>query len=286
VTGSPNPADGNDTMTDEKPMISVAMATYNGERWLRAQLDSIYGQRGVRLEVVVCDDGSTDGTVAILEEYRERHGLILHRNPVRLGYKENFVAAMRACTAPLIALSDQDDVWEPEKLVTLADALGDDLLVHSDVVVVDTDGGLIAPSCRHRDFGERLGQVFLDRDYHRKSLLTRSTLAQGCTMLFRRELLDVALPIPPREKDHDLWLSFVAATLGRVHYLHYPGVRWRIHGTNTSQNHQWSPTRRFLQGGLVNATYRRLNYYRRTIPLLSRGVPFRLYPLRFGEELF
>lgn len=273
-------------MSEELPIVSVAMATYNGERWLRPQLDSIFAQKGVRLEVVVCDDGSTDGTIAILEEYRQRHGLILHRNPVRLGYKQNFAAAMMACTAPLIALSDQDDVWEEEKLARLVADLGDDLLVHSDVVVVDTDGDLIAPSCRHRDFGERLGRVFLDRDYHRKSLLTRSTLCQGCTMLFRRELLDTALPIPEREKDHDLWLSFVAAALNRVHYLHYAGVRWRIHGSNTSQNQQWSPKRKLIQGGMVNALYRRLNYYRRMIPLRSRGVPFRIYPLRFGDELF
>ncbi len=276
---------GTSSVDDDRPMIAVAMATYNGGRWLREQLDSIYAQTGVRLEVVVTDDGSTDDTVAILEEYRDRHGLRLIRNPERLGYKENFAAAMRACTAPLIALSDQDDVWEPGKLATLAAALGDDLLVHSDVVVVDTDGHVIAPSCRRRDFGPLHGRVFMDRDYHIASLLTRNTLAQGCTMLFRRELLDIALPIPANEPDHDLWLAFVAAAKGRVHYVDHAGVRWRIHGTNSSQNHKWSPWRRVLAGGLANKMFRRLRYYRRAALMRGRGVRMPLYPLWFGNEL-
>jgi hypothetical protein len=186
----------------------------------------------------------------------------------------------------LIALSDQDDVWEPEKLATLIADLGDDLLVHSDVIVVDTEGKLIAPSCRRRDFGALHGRVFMDRDYHRASLLTRNTLAQGCTMVMRRELLDVALPFPENEPDHDLWLAFVAAAMGRVHYVDHAGVRWRIHGGNSSQNHEWSSWRKLLEGGVANGIHRRLKYYRRVALLRKRGVPARLYPLRFRDELF
>jgi glycosyltransferase involved in cell wall biosynthesis len=262
------------------------MATYNGGRWLREQLDSIYAQRDVDLEVVVSDDGSTDGTVEILEEYRASHGLVLLRNDRRLGYKDNFITAIAACKAPFIALADQDDVWEPDKLAALVEELGDDLLVHGDVSLIDGTGQPVGPSARHPNFGALHDRVFLDRDYHRKSLLTRKSLCQGCTALFRRELLDVALPVPEGEQAHDIWLAFVAASLGRVRYIDRALLRWRLHGTNTSQQPMKSPARRLLKGSIANGLYRRLNYYRRAAVMRRRGVRMGFYPLRFTDELF
>jgi glycosyltransferase involved in cell wall biosynthesis len=262
------------------------MATYNGGGWLREQLDSIYAQQGVRVEVVASDDGSTDETIAILEEYRDARGLLLVRNDRRLGYKDNFMAAIAACTAPLIALADQDDVWEADKLASLIDELGDDLLVHGDVSMIDGEGRPVAPSVRHRTFGDLHDRIFLDRDYHRRSLLTRKSLCQGCTALFRRELLEAALPVPENEQAHDIWLAFVAAALGRVRYVDRAWVRWRVHGTNTSQQPMRSPSRSLFKGSIVNGLYRRQLYYRRAAILRRRGVRMGLYPLRFRDEIF
>lgn len=262
------------------------MATFNGGRWLRAQLDSIYAQQDVRLDVVVTDDGSTDDTIAILQEFSDRHGLRFYRNGERLGYRENFAAAIRACSSDLIALADQDDIWESRKLATLAAAIGDDLLVHSDVVVVNGEGHLVAPSCRRRDFGEMFDKVFLDRDYHRASLLTRNSLAQGCTMLIRKELLATALPFPANEPDHDIWFAFVAAAHRRVHFVDHAGVRWRIHGSNSSQGRQWSSWRRLIEGGIANALHRRVKFYKRARLLRLRGVNPGPYPLPYRKELF
>lgn len=272
--------------TDQPPFVSVAMATFNGGPWLREQLDSIYAQRGVRLEVVVSDDGSTDETIAILEEYRDRHGLILLRNDTRLGYKDNFARAIVACSAPFVALADQDDVWRPEKLASLVEDIGTDWLIHADVAMIDGEGRPVAASVRRRNFGALHDRVFLDRDYHRKSLLTRKSLCQGCTALIRRELLDVALPVPPGEQAHDIWLAFVAAALDRVHYIDAAWVDWRVHGANTSQAPMRSPARSLFKGSIVNGLYRRILYYRRIALLRARGVRLGLYPLRLRDELF
>jgi glycosyltransferase involved in cell wall biosynthesis len=92
-------------------MISLAMPTYNGERFLREQLDSIYNQTIVPDEVIVVDDCSTDGTISILEEYKKKYGLKYWVNEKNLGYNKNFEKAISLCTGDYIALSDQDDVW-------------------------------------------------------------------------------------------------------------------------------------------------------------------------------
>ncbi|GGB35372.1 glycosyl transferase [Sphingomonas metalli] len=270
----------------EKPFVSVALATYNGERWLREQLESIYAQQDVDVEIIASDDASTDGTRSILEEYRDRCGLILLPAVPNLGYKNNFARAIAACTAPLIALADQDDIWDADKLRSLVRELGNDLLVHADVAMMDENGLIVAPSVRRRNFGGVHDRVFLDRDYHIASLLTRKSLCQGCTALFRRELLDTAFPVPANEQAHDIWLAFVAAAHTRVHYIDRSWVRWRVHGANTSQAPMRSPSRSFFKGTFVNGLARRVFYYRRAAILRKRGVRLGLYPLRLRDELF
>ena len=96
--------------------ISLAMTTYNGEKFLREQLESIYSQTRVPDEVIVCDDNSSDGTIQILEEYRQNKGLIYYVNKPALGVNSNFYKAISLCTGDYIALSDQDDIWKCDKI--------------------------------------------------------------------------------------------------------------------------------------------------------------------------
>ena len=104
-------------------MISIALPTYNGEKYIREQLDSIYNQTLVPDEVVVVDDCSTDNTVNILEEYSQRYGLKYFVNDSNIGYNKNFEKAIRLCAGDYIALSDQDDVWFPTKIQVSYDAI-------------------------------------------------------------------------------------------------------------------------------------------------------------------
>ena len=97
--------------------ISIAMTTYNGERFLREQLDSLYRQSLMPTEIIVCDDASTDSTTSILEEYKQNHGLTYFVNKARMGYNANFYQAISLCHGNYIALCDQDDVWKEDKLL-------------------------------------------------------------------------------------------------------------------------------------------------------------------------
>ena len=102
------------------PMVSIAMCTYNGEKWLRAQLDSILSQTYTNLELVIIDDGSRDRTIDIIKEYAAGDPRIkYHVNAETLGYNRNFEKALRLCSSDLIAISDQDDIWQPHKIMSL-----------------------------------------------------------------------------------------------------------------------------------------------------------------------
>lgn len=272
--------------TPALPLISVALATFNGAKYIGPQLDSIYSQSYPNVEVVVSDDGSSDGTLDILERYKAERGLKLIKQKRRLGYKDNFVEAIKACSGEFIALADQDDLWVSNKLEILHDEIGVDFLIHADVKMIDEDGLLIAQSARHMNFGDLHDRVFLDRDYHRRSVLTRKSLCQGCTTLFRSTLLETALPIPAAEQAHDIWLAFVAAAQDKIRYVDVALVSWRLHGSNTSQIADKSEMKRSLKGSFIHGLYRRQQYYRRAIVLKIRGISMSLYPLRLRDEIF
>ena len=102
------------------PQISIAMTTYNGEKYLAEQLDSILSQTHTDWELIICDDCSTDSTWQILQEYAQKDSRIkIYKNEQNLGFKKNFEKAIGLCTGDYIALSDQDDVWFPEHLSLL-----------------------------------------------------------------------------------------------------------------------------------------------------------------------
>ena len=123
-------------MSATAPRVSVVMATCNGESFLPAQLESIFGQTRKPDEVVVVDDSSEDGTVALLERYRDRGNLRIEVNPVRLGPNGNFEKALRLSTGDLVFFSDQDDVWLPEKIETLCADAGRSALSYSDAAAL------------------------------------------------------------------------------------------------------------------------------------------------------
>lgn len=111
-------------------LVSIAMATYNGEKYLKEQLDSIYAQTYKNIEVIVCDDCSSDKTVEILDEYKEKYGLKYYINEKNLGFKKNFEKAISLCSGDFIALADQDDIWIESKIEIFLKSKGIDNLIY------------------------------------------------------------------------------------------------------------------------------------------------------------
>lgn len=214
--------------------ISVAMATYNGARYIREQLDSIAAQTVAPAELVVTDDGSDDDTLAIVRAFAETapFPVRIHRNPVRLGYRANFMRNIGLCTSDLIALCDQDDVWEADKLACMSAPFAD-----PDVLLCFHESWLIDGA------GERTGiarmLLLADRNPPSSSFPMRNPY--GFAMMFRRDLLAFS-DLWERSVDnlqadsrmaHDQWVFFLASALGTVAFIQEPLAGYRLHDSNT-----------------------------------------------------
>ncbi len=229
---------------DAGPLISVIMGVYNGEAYLAEQINSVLAQTHANLEIVVFDDGSRDGSVALAESFTARDRRVrVVRNAGNKGLVTNFLEGLGAAAGEFVAFSDQDDVWRPDKLETLLRVINVDsrnMLAFSDMEVCDESMRPIA-----RSFWKAAGIRPKAGRLAERSVLRN--LAPGCSMLFRREtkeavwelvrrvdfkVLNAAgiLDNTPFMHDH---LAFVAATaLGRIAYTPEPLLRYRQHGAN------------------------------------------------------
>jgi len=220
----------------EDKLVSIAMATYNGEKYLREQLDSIYNQTYKNIEVIVCDDCSADTTIKILEDYKQKYGLIYYINKKNLGHVKNFEKAISLCKGDFIALSDQDDIWLPEKIEILLHEIQVYSLIYSDVKYIDANDNVFVESEREilqlekkiliRSFKD---VSFFDSEY-------KIGYTKGCTMLFKREVAKKAIPIPDFERQHDWWINIVALRLNGIKYYSKPLMLYRKHSDNLSSN--------------------------------------------------
>lgn len=205
--------------------ISIAMATYNGEKYLGAQLQSFLDQTRHPNELVVTDDCSTDSTMSILTEFANAapFPVKVSQNQQNLGYAGNFNAALTQTTGDLVFLSDQDDVWFPHKLESIEQqALSnpEKLIVLNDARLTDAD---------LNDTGlTKLGQIYAAGYSDRQFVM-------GCCCAVRRELLELCLPIPYKHKTHDLWINRFADLYHGRHIVPQPMQHYRRHGSNESQ---------------------------------------------------
>ena len=217
-------------MIPKLPLVSVAMATFNGEQFLEDQLRSICNQTYRNLEVIVSDDCSTDGTVEILEEFNIKYGIDYCVNDKRLGLVRNFERALSLCRGEYIALADQDDMWFPEKIECLLNEIGDHSLISSDTNIIDSHGNIIAGSFK------KVSNYIADTETPFLQLFLNTKWISGCTMLFKKELLREALPIPDGIGSHDWWFAIVATKNGGIKYLDRKLMSYRQHGKNISGN--------------------------------------------------
>lgn len=209
-------------------MISVCLAAYNGERFIRRQLESILPQLGPGDEVIVSDDGSTDQTLAVVRSLNDPRIRIV-RNTGRRGPVGNFENALNQVRGEFIFLSDQDDVWLPDKVHRLRPLLETHNLVLSDCTVVDAGGRTLFPSF----FAHRGSRPGLLRNLYKNSYV-------GCCMAFRRSLLKRALPFPKGLYMHDWWLGLLAEAGGSVCFYPESTLLYVRHGQNASPTSEGS----------------------------------------------
>lgn len=207
--------------------VSVAMAVYNGEKYLAEQLESILGQLGSKDELVVSDDGSTDRTIEIVESYCARDPRIrLCRGPGR-GVKQNIANALSKVSGTYIFLSDQDDVWMPGKVQRVLQTFREQkchVVVH-DCIVTGVDlRQVIYPSFfEYRGCGDGAWANIWKNKYI------------GCCMALHRDLLPYILPIPDDIQMHDQWIGVVNDMhKGKSVFLKEPLLYYRRHEQNVS----------------------------------------------------
>lgn len=204
-------------------MLSVALCTYNGENFLRDQLDSVARQTLLPDELVACDDCSDDDTLAILNKFRGSAPFPVHinRNEKNLGSSKNFEKAIRLCNGDIIALCDQDDVWKPHKLERLADVLKN----NDGAGYVFSDAEVVDENLRHlgRSLWESIGfQGDLKNRFVKGAqfrCLIETHIVTGSTMAFRARTGRLAIPFPEEGNwIHDAWIAMVSSAVG------YPGI--------------------------------------------------------------
>ncbi len=207
------------------PLISIALCTYNGEKYLEKQLTSILSQTYSNLEVVVVDDGSTDGTEDLIVKYAATDDRIkFFKNDVNLGFNKNFERAISLTTGDFIAISDQDDVWAKEKIAALHENISDNWVIFSNSELVDEKGEALG--------GRLLEQVDLNNVSYKNFLYINQVT--GHTSLFSRDFLDYYLPIPVKGY-YDWWMGFVAAYHGKIVYLDEVLTMHRVHSQSVVQ---------------------------------------------------
>ncbi|HEV2707708.1 MAG TPA: glycosyltransferase family 2 protein [Pyrinomonadaceae bacterium] len=217
--------------------LSVAMCTYNGARFLREQLASVAAQTRTPDELIVCDDCSQDETPQIVEAFAAEapFDVRLQRNAANLGSTKNFEQAIRLCDGHLIALSDQDDVWLPEKLETLEAELARRPtagLVFSDADVVDENlrplGFRLWQATGEANFGEAKQKLF--REGMAFDVLLAGNVVTGATMAFRAEYRELLLPIPgDTSLIHDGWIAMLLAAVSELAFISRPLIKYRQH---------------------------------------------------------
>ncbi len=212
------------------PAAAILLSTYNGERFLAEQLDTILNQSLREITLIVRDDGSSDGTLAILSRYASRDSRVIVHGGRNIGVVESFLELVRLgcdCTAPVFFFADQDDIWHPDKLATMTATLAVDdtgwpSLHYCAVRLVDAKG---VPLARELPFypAPRFGQSIAQG------------IAQGCTMAFNAALAHLIAsrrPDPQQLVMHDMWTMMIAAAFGSVTCEPTRLVDYRQHGNN------------------------------------------------------
>jgi glycosyltransferase involved in cell wall biosynthesis len=239
--------------------VSIVLCTYNGEKYLKEQLDSILSQTYPIYEFIIRDDLSSDGTVDIIKEYQQKYPVINFRqNEKNLGYNANFSTAIKEATGDFIAISDQDDIWLPDKIGILMEHIGNKLLIFSQSALFDKD---------------KPGWVLIDYPTAPDTSLECMAFGNwisGHSVLLRKNLID-KIPFWDSRYYYDWWLAIVAAYFDGVAFYGMPLIKWRRHHEAVTQKfllRQESKLTKLLK--VKDFLHRRKNYLHVLYDLLDQ----------------
>lgn len=205
-------------------MVSVCMATYNGERFIEKQLKSILVQLREEDELIISDDSSCDNTVAIIKSFEDKR-IRLYTNQKFRDPLMNFSFVLSKAQNDIIFLCDQDDLWSEHKVESMVSALKDADLAVCNHSVINVNDEVEIPSY-YALFPSRAKKGFI------RSLLKNPYI--GCCMAFRKTVLNKAMPIPQKVKWHDWWIGLVAELYFNVTFIDTPYTLYRKHEANVT----------------------------------------------------
>lgn len=213
----------------DETRVSVAMATYNGEKYIETQIDSILDNLKENDELIVSDDGSTDRTIELIKLYQKKDDRVKLINGPHKGIKKNFENAITNCKGQYIFLSDQDDIWYSNKVETVLKKFKENsnitLVVH-DAEIFDSDTGQILYESffKYRNSGAGVLKNIYKNTYI------------GCCMAFKNKIKEKIIPIPNNIEMHDQWIGIINdLKFVKAYFLNEKLIKYRRHNSNVSQ---------------------------------------------------
>lgn len=205
--------------------ISIAMATYNGEKYIKEQLSSIISQLNANDEIIISDDGSTDDTIKIIKSFKDKR-IKIFEGPHK-GVKQNFANSIANCNGKYIFLSDQDDIWLNNKVSTILNTFDKEkctCVVH-DCEIFDSDTNNVIEDSfySYRNSGSGIIKNILKNTYI------------GCCMAFDSNVKKYILPIPNNIEMHDQWIGILCEKHGKSFFINDKLIMYRRHDSNVSQ---------------------------------------------------
>jgi glycosyltransferase involved in cell wall biosynthesis len=217
-------------------MIDILLATYNGEKYLTQQIDSIITQTYKDWQLLIRDDLSTDNTVNIIKNYTCKYPdkiRLIEDNKRHLGLAQNFGTLLKLAQSEYIMFCDQDDIWLPNKIELTLNTMkaagqtwpNTPLLVHTDLKVVDETLMPIAESFW------KLHRISPESDCQLKKIIYRN-IVTGCTVMINKKAKEISMPFPPEARIHDWWIALNVVKYGKIIHIAMPTVLYRQHIAN------------------------------------------------------
>jgi glycosyltransferase involved in cell wall biosynthesis len=226
-------------------MIEILIPTFNGARYLNSQLSSIFNQSFFQWRILIRDDGSTDGTLELIEEWRSSNPerfFLISDNEKGLGVSQSFARLLAHSSASYVMLCDQDDYWYPDKILKSFEAIrqeevkmvfGFPLMVCTDLEIVDSELNFISKSF----WSDRKDSPEILEDYEK---LIAHSVVTGNTILLNRPAVNLVIPIKTNFFLYDQWIAIKVAKYGKIIFLNEPLVKYRQHSSNVLGSFRFS----------------------------------------------
>lgn len=243
---------------------SIALATYNGAKYIKEQLDSILNQTFQDFELVICDDKSSDDTIHIIQEYAKKDSRITFKqNEVNLGFKKNFEQTVSLCKGKYIAFCDQDDIWTSDHLEILINNIGNYDCIGANANFVDSNGTPLNVTMTKylliQDIPKNCDDLFSHELY--------GNMIQGTACLFTKSLAEKVFPIPDNIKFHDYWIALNAGINNGCIYVDHPILQYRRHANNATDYERFSFFKAVQK--INNLSKDKPSFYRDWLPYLE-----------------